>query len=207
MNESTIKKLFEKNAADSKIKIAKDVPIENDRIDYEILSSGKQFAVEVKGTRSDENSTIGQLLNAKRTYSHVYLLAPISFLRKVERILQETNALTNIGIMTIDSKGLSILKKPNPEVYYYKPPVKTSKKSTKKHLFVNEAETNLESILKNKIFTVSDIAKTLNTSMANAYHRLARLKGAGMVEEVPHGGNPKKYRVVQSRKLGEKVDL
>lgn len=207
MNEVIVKKFFEKYAIDSKIKIAKEVPVENGRIDYEILSDDKRFAVEAKGTRSDEHSTIGQLLNAKRTYSHVYLLAPISFLKKIWKILQETNTLTNIGIMTLGGKGLHILKKPDPETYYYNSPVKTSKKSTKKYMFINEAEINLESNLRNKIFTVSDIAKTLKLSMANAYHRLARLKASGMIEEVPYGGNPKRYRFIKSRKLDEKINL
>ncbi|MDI6798446.1 MAG: winged helix-turn-helix domain-containing protein [Candidatus Aenigmarchaeota archaeon] len=207
MNEFIVKKIFEKHAKDFKINFAKEVPVENGKIDYEIFSSGKRFAVEAKGTRSDEYSTIGQLLNAKRTYSHVYLLAPVGFLKKVWKILKATNTITDIGLMTVSSKKLYILKKPDPKSYYYNPPVETPKKSTKKRMFINEAEINLESILRSKIFTVSDIAKTLNISMAKAYHRLARLKAVGMVEEVLYGGNPKRYRFIKSRRLGEKIDL
>lgn len=210
MNESIVKKLFDKHCSDFRIEAQKEVLVENGRVDYEVLFDGKRFAVEAKGTRSDEYSAIGQLLNAKRTYSHVYLLAPISFLKKIWVIFLETNTLKTTGLMTVTSKGLHILKKPDPETYYYKPPVKTSKtqkKSPKKWMFVNEIDIALESHFKNQVFTISDIAKKLNTSMSNAYHRIGRLKAAGMVEKMPYGNNPSVYRFVKSRKLDDAIEL
>jgi len=206
MNEIIVKKVFEKHCSDFKIPIEREVPVENSRIDYEILSDGKHFAVEAKGTRSGECSTIGQLVNAKKTYSHIYLLAPMCFLEKLWKTLQKTNTLTNIGLMTVTSRGLHILKKPDPEVYYYKPP-KSPKKSTRKWMFVNEYDVLIESHFKDQLFTVADVSKKLNITMGNAYHRIVRLKAAGMIEDTLTGFHPKSFRFVKSRKIDEMVQL
>jgi len=207
VNESIVKRIFEKHASDSKLTIIKNVPIEDDRIDYEIVSGGKRFAVEAKGTRSDEYSTIGQLLNIKKTYSNIYLLAPLNFIKKVWKTLQETNNLTGIGIMTIGEKGVHVLKKPSPETYYYNQPVKLPKKSMGKQMFINEKDIVVETKINNKNFIVSDVAKILSIPMTDAYHRVARLKSAGMIEEVSFGGHPKTYRFVKSRKKDEVISL
>lgn len=208
MNEEYVKKLFEKHATNFRIVFEKEVPVENGKMDYEILSDNKRFAVEAKGTRSDEHSTIGQLLNAKKTYSHIYLLAPINFLKKVWNILQATNTLTRIGLMTVSTNGLHVLKKPDPESYYYNLPTKISrKKLEKKHMFIKEIDIDIESCFKDQIFTISDIARRLNITMRNAYHRIARLKAAGMIEEVSSGNNPKTFKFIKSRKIDETVEL
>jgi len=206
MNEIIVKKTFEKHCSDFKIPVEREVPVENGRIDYEILSDGKHFAVEAKGTRSDEYSAIGKLVNAKKTYSHIYLLAPMRFLEKLWKTLQETNTLTNIGLMAVTSRGLHILKKPDPEVYYYKPP-KSPKKSTKKWMFVSECDVLIESHFKDQLFTVADVSKKLNIPMGNAYHRIVRLKTAGMIEDVLNGFHPKTFRFVKSRKIDEMIQL
>jgi len=206
MNESVIKKLFEKNIG-PKTNIVREALVENGRVDYEIIFGKKRFAVEARGARSSEYSTIGRLVNAKRTYSHVYLLAPVNFLKKIWNTLQETSTLTDIGLMSVNNKGLHILKKPNPQNYYYKSPAKTTNKSTKKHMFVNNADAAVELHFKNHIFTVSGVAKMLKTSMRDSYHRIKRLKAIGMIEEVPYGGHPKTYKFVKSRKIGEVVEL
>jgi hypothetical protein len=209
MNEIIVKRIFEKHCADFKIPIEKEVPVENGRIDYEILSENRHFAIEAKGSRSDEYSTIGQLINAKRTYSHIYLLAPINFLKKVWKILQETNTLTDIGLMTVTSKGLHILKKPDPGSYFYNSPLKSpkSEKSKKRYMFINENDVLIESHFKDQTFTIADIANKLGITMGKAYHRIIRLKAAGMVEEVPNGFYPKAYRFVKSRSIDEMIEL
>jgi len=207
MNESVVKKLFEKHCAGANMIINKNVSAEDGTVDYEIVFSEKRFGVEAKGTRSDVYSTIGQLLNAKRTYSHVYLLAPAGFIKKIWGILQETKTLTSVGLMAVGTDGVHIIKKPDSEIYYYKPPTKPPTKPTKKHILVNETDISIETHFKSQPFTVSDIAKHLNKPMADAYHRIARLKSAGMIEEVSRNTNPKTYRFVKSRNTNEKIEL
>jgi len=207
MNEVIVKRIFEKHCLDFKIPIEKEVPIEGGRIDYEILSEDRHFAVEAKGTRSGEYSTIGQLINVKKTHSHIYLLAPINFLEKLWKTFQETNTLTTIGLMTVTRRGLHILKKPDPEVYYYKPPLNPPKKSNQKWMFVNEYDVLIESYFKNQSFSVADVSKKLNITMGNAYHRIVRLKAAGMIEEVLNGFHPKSFKFVKSRNVDEMIRL
>jgi hypothetical protein len=207
MNENIVKKLFEKHCTNFKIPFEKEVSIENARIDYEIILSEKHAVVEAKGTRSDEYMTIGQLLNAKRTHSHVFLLAPIKFLKKVWKILEETDTLTSIGLMTIGTKSLHIIKHPTPENYYCKTPIKLPKTSKKRYMFVNEADIILESAFKGQAFSIADVSKKLSISMGNAYHRIERLKKAGMIEDVLNGAHPKSFRFVKSRNMDEMIEV
>jgi hypothetical protein len=207
MNEAIVKKLFEKHCIDFKIPFEKEVSIENSRIDYEITLGEKHAVVEAKGTRSDEHITIGQLLNAKRTHSHVFLLAPISFLKKVWNILEETNTLTSIGLMTVGTKNLHIIKHPTPENYYRKTPAKLPKTSRKRYMFVNEADIILESAFRGQPFSVANVSKKLNISMGNAYHRIKRLKKAGMIEDVLSEMKPKSFRFVKSRNMDEMIEV
>jgi len=207
MDEAIVKKLFEKHCIDFKIPFEKEVSIENSRVDYKITLDEKHAIVEAKGTRSDEYATIGQLLNAKRTHSHVFLLAPISFLKKIWNILDETNTLTSIGLMTVGTKNLHIIKHPTPENYYCKTPAKLPKTSKKRYMFVNETDIILESTFKGQLFSVADVSKKLNISMGNAYHRIERLKKVGMIEGVLNTTKPKSFRFVKSRNMDEMIEV
>jgi len=207
MNKSTVKKVFEKHCAETKTKINKDVLADGGTTDYEILAGEKRFGVEAKGTRSDVYSTIGRLLNAKRTHSHIYLLAPAGFIKKTWAVLQETKTLTSIGLMAVGTDGVHIIKKPDPETYYHRTPANPPKRAQKKHIVLNETDILAETHFKNQLFTISDMAKKLNTPMATAYHRIARLKAAGLIEEVSRSTNPKTYRFVKSKNINEKIEL
>lgn len=206
MNKEYVKKLFEKHATKNRIVFEKNVPIGNEIINYEILSDNKHFAVEANGSRAGEYSTIGKLVNAKKTYSHIYLLGPNNFLKKIWNTLLATNILTTIGLMTVSTNELHVLKKPNPVSYYYNPP-KISRKKLEKHMFINENDSDIESSFTDQIFTVSDISRRLKVNMRTAYHRIGRLKAAGMIKEVSSGSNPKTFRFIKSRKINEIIEL
>lgn len=200
MNENKIRELFENGIHDFKTELQKDIPFYGNRkIDYTVKEGGLVIGIEVKGSRSNIYNTIGELFLMKQVFSHIYLLAPVNFIKKLTSVVGHTLLLAEIGLLAPDKNRIVVLKKPDVEEYYFKPLVKERKqpRSLKNHLLINENDIEILKKFKDRVFTAVDISKEFNCTRTNAYRRIARLKKSGTIEQVVGVGNPKAYRIIK----------
>lgn len=170
----------------------------NGIIDFKLNFEEKVIGIEIKADRSNLFSALGQLINAKRTFSDVYLLSTEEFYNTIYDIFLELGLQDQFGFIIFKEGEFVTLSKPRSKQYYfnerfYKPP-KTKKTKT---LILDKEITDFLERYKNKPFLCSDAAKEMNVSMANAQARIARMRRFGLVEEVRHTGVPKPFKVLK----------
>lgn len=126
MLESEAKKILLNYLDQNKLEFEKEVRLGDCIIDFVINREGKFFGVEVKGSSSAQSSALGQILNYFGFLSHIYLAAPEDFVQKFQKEF-ESNAevksiVEKIGIFIISDQGVSELRKPQNETYYFVQP-------------------------------------------------------------------------------------
>lgn len=200
MNEEKLKEKFEQLDHEFKIELKKEVLVfDRGRIDYTAKRGDKIIGIEVKGSRTKIYGAIGQLIFMKRFFSELYLLAPMNFIKKLNRMTEGIPFIDEIGLMTLAENSIIILKHPNSEKYYYNSPPKEIKQKTQPKLqaIVNENDVIVIKLFRDRVFTAADVSKELNLSRENAYRRITRLKKAGIIKQVETGSNPKSYKIVR----------
>jgi len=193
MKEIIIKQILENYFLANKFDFEKDVRIRNGDVDYVFQKNNKKHLIQVRSNRAKILTTIGQLINAKRTCSSVFLLAPEKFIQKFLEATTHSKELTDIGLMTVSGGDVKISREPFNENYYlneYLP----SKQQTQKKILITEVDTQILTIFSKTPFLISDVAKLLNTNLALAQRRVLRLKKFGFIEEISQG-YPKAFRV------------
>jgi len=181
-----------------KTKFEHGAKILNGTINFKVEFGGRVVGVEIKSNRSNPITTIGQLLNAKRTFSHVYLLSPKKFYEEIFKILQEVGLHEMFGYILFANNTFTTLSDPKIKNYYfhqeyYKP---TESKQTK-ILVMDENITRFLKKHQNKHFMCSDIAKDMSITMPHAQTKIYHWKRFGLIEEVPERGYPKAFRVLK----------
>lgn len=200
MNEEKLKKLFEKSKHEFKDELQKEFSVSGTRkIDYISKKDDLVIGIEVKGSRSDLYGTIGQLFFFKKFFSHLYILAPLSFIKKITQTLQGTPLFNETGFLTINEDGLVSVKEPEIDSYYFQPSVKVKERKVLPRLqaIINENDIEIIKRFQNTIFTAVDISKEFNISRENSYRRINRLKKAGVIEELDIGNNPKTFKITK----------
>ena len=210
MNTTYLRSRFEDHLVTSRMKFSKDVRIHGSRVDY-VLEVDDQFqGVIIRGSRANLHSTIGNLVNIKRTFSHVYLLAPPKTIEKVDKVLRETGVLQTVGFLTIGNEGPVYLKKTQPKSYYFNKPIeiKTKKTFKARHMVLNDVDKKIIEHFRETTITVAEISKTLGISMPNAYRRVLRLKKAKLLEEISEPSTyPKVFKVPENIEIKETITL
>jgi len=195
MEEYNSKKLFEFFLERNKIPFRREVHIKKAIIDYKV-EFDRTSLVEAKGDRSDIFSAIGQLVNAKRTCSDVFLLAPSDFIKKLLDIDKETGVLSNIGLIEIQNNNINIIRRPLGEYYYKEDDQKIRKPRIKQNgMYVNETDLNILNNFDN--FLIFDIIKKFNVSYSYAQYIVNRLKKAKLIEIANDGMYPLFFRVIR----------
>lgn len=205
MEISKLRTVFEKFLIDNKIPFERRFGIKDDIIDYKIILDGKVSLVEVKSDRANIFTTIGKLLNAKRTCSDIFLFAPQRFMIKMKGINSEIGILERIGLFELEEGNIKITKRPEGE-YYFKNDIRKIKKPKQKYIKINEFDFDILTSFENQPFLISDISKKINSSLASAQQRVGRLKRAGLIEEIG-GGNPKAFKVIRKSRPNEKIEI
>jgi len=212
MNEKEVRTLFEKWLVDNKIKFDSDVPIIDAVIDYVITLDGKRCAVEAKGIRSDFFNCLGQLINAKRTFSHVYLVAPLVFYKKISEAFDQTEH-NDFGYILTGASGIVVIKKANPPTYYVKnSDIKLRKKPRKKREIegkwhvITDSDAKILETFKDKHFNIFDVATALGISMTYAYAKVNRLRRMNLIKTVDRN-NPRTYQILHVKKEGEVIKV
>src|SRR3989304_2688606 len=95
MNEKTLQALFENFLIKEKIQYERGFKAHAYTIDFKVNIDGKICGVEAKSSKGNTFYALGQLVLAKRTFSHIYLLAPQEFLEKIQ------NVVDGLGVGTI----------------------------------------------------------------------------------------------------------
>jgi uncharacterized membrane protein len=200
MNEEKLKEFFEKRNHEFQGELQKEFPVSNTkRIDYISKKGDIVVGIEVKGSRSNLYSTVGQLFFLKKIFSHLYVLAPLNFIKKLTQAIAGTPIFAETGFLIINKDGLTIIKKPDVNKYYFRPLTKTGekKRSPRPQAAVNENDIEIIKKFQNRVFTAIDVSREFNFSRENAYRRIARLKKTGVIEELDTGSNPKAFRIVK----------
>ena len=201
MEENKVKELFEKFDNEFSKDLQKEVYFDgNRRIDYTVSTGNRVIGIEVKGSNSGIYTTLGQLLIMKKTFSDLYLLAPLYFIKKIIKTIQELNLLNEIGLLMIAKNSLIILKRPEILGYYYKPNVKQRKarKLPKNSPTINVNDIEVFQHFKDKTFTVIDMMNEFQLSRPSAYLRISKLKKIGVIDTSRPLQNPRAYKFIKS---------
>jgi hypothetical protein len=196
--ESVLHEKYMEYLKSRQISFEHEVGIYNGVIDFLVSFEGKTVGVEVKADRSNLFSALGQLMNAKRTFSDVYLLSTEEFYSEIFDILSELGLHDQFGFIIFKNKEFQTISKPKTKSYYYnekyyKPP-KTKKTKT---LVLDNAVINFLERHKETPFFCSDIVREMNISMFLAQSWISRFKRFGLIEAIPHTGLPKPFRVIK----------
>jgi len=170
----------------------------NGVIDFKVEHEGKFVGVEVKADKSNLFSALGQLMNARTTFSDVYLLSTEEFYHTVYDIFLEFGLQNQFGFIVLKGEEFVTVSKPKTKRYYfneryYKPP----KRKKTKTLVMGEEIVRFLERHKNELFFCSDVAKEMKISMPHAQSRIAHWRRFGLVKEAGHIGFPKPFKVLK----------
>jgi len=193
MKEIIIKQILENYFLSNKFDFEREVRIKNGDVDYVFEKNSKKHFIEVKSNRAKIFTTIGQLINTKRTCSSVFLIAPEDFIQKFLEATAHSKELSDIGLMTISDGDVKTIREPLNENYYLNEYF-SSKQQPQKKILITEADTQILTNFSKISFLISDVAKLLNTNLALAQRRILRLKNFGFIEEISQG-YPKAFKV------------
>lgn len=175
-----------------------EAQILNGIIDFKVDIGEKSIGVEVKADRSNLFSALGQLMNIKRTFSDVYLLSTEDFYQTIYTILVEFGIQDKFGFIVLKNGKFITMSKPKTKEYYfnekfYHPPLKTKTRT----LVLDEQTIKFLEKHKCYPFICSDVAKELNIRMGLAQNRISSWKRFGLIENEPHLGLPKPFKVIK----------
>jgi len=196
MNKEKLKELFEKINQEN---LEKEVFLtKTKKIDYVLRKDNILIGVKVKGSRSNLYNSIGEMFFFKKFFSHLYLLAPLDFIKKLTQITKGTPLFKEIGFLTINNNELVVIKEPEVNEYYsqYQPIKLEEQKNSPKSQPIGKSCLEIIEKFQDKAFTVVDILKEFNLSRKNAYMRINYLKRLGIVEEMSTNTNPKMFRII-----------
>ena len=206
MQELKIKYIFENFLTEKKIPFERDFGIKDGTIDYKTLLNDKISLIEAKSDRSNVFRTIGQIINAKRTCSDVYLVAPAVFIKKIKKTCEESGHPFNFGLIEIDKGNVNIIKQPEGK-YYFRNKETKRRKTRPKGILVNEHDLAVLNDFEKQFFFISDISNKYKVSVSVAQHRVNRLRKACLIEETSDGGYPKAFKVIKKAKMGEWIGI
>jgi hypothetical protein len=197
MKEKNLKEILEKYFVDNNILFKKDVGIRNDKIDFVFEKNEEKNLVIVRSNRAKLFTTVGGLINSKRTCSNVVLFAPSKFIKNFQQEMNHSIELNEIGLITMIKGSMIILKEPSSEKYYInehylsegKPPY------IKKNI-VTQNDIHILTVFSGKVFLISDVARLLNIKLNLAQRKVMRLKKLALVEEVV-STYPKGFRALR----------
>jgi len=209
MNEKTLQSFFENYLKSQKIQYKREFRTSMSIVDFNVLIDNKKCAIEVKSNKGKISNTLGQLILARKTFSHVYLLAPEPFLQKIEPLITGTKILKETGLITIKGGKFVFTKDPDPLKYYfnYNPPKRRKTfPQDRNYMTITDYDYRILVNYENKMFNVIDIMKKFNVTRVDAYKRIERLLKVGLIEEL-FPFNPKSYRVTKIVDWGTKFSL
>jgi hypothetical protein len=198
MKEDTLKEGFERTDHGFRAGMERERVLDGKRrIDYTTKHNGRVVGVEAKGSRSNMYNTIGQLFFYKKNLSHIYILAPMSFIKKLAQTIQGTQLLEETGFLTVSEGRIITIKEPNVSEYYFYPTqIRKIKQTPKLQAIVNENDIEVIKKFKSRAFTAADLSTAFGFTRENAYRRIERLRKAGVVEQLDTG-NPKTFRIIK----------
>jgi hypothetical protein len=206
MNEQTLKNLFEKYLVANKIDYKREFRAHALIMDFNINIDGKSYGVEVKSSKGNVFTTLGQLTLAKRTFSHIYLLAPKEFISRI----QDAVADSGVGTIIFDSGAFSFATHPKAPKYFFNKPSPIEEAGLEKpnisSMVMGDKDFKILAKFESKAFTYLDVMKFLNTTRSDAYARINRLMKVGLVA-VESSFNPKSYKVMKVADRGVKIKL
>ena len=208
MKEGSLQNLFENFLIEKHISYEREYSYRFGSIDFKIEINNKIYGVEVKSLNGSLPTTMGQLIIAKQTFSHIYLLAPEEFIQKIEDLMIEDSFLNNIGLIVLKEGDFVFLKEPSPKSYYFNP-MENKKNHTQKktkNMLVCDLDLGITSTFQNRFFDYNSLVKEMKISRANAHQRLKRLIKMGLIEEISPF-HPKHYRVKKVIDLGTKITI
>ena len=204
--ETALHEKFIEYLNENKIPFEHEVGIRNAVIDFKARFNDRIVGIEVKSDRGNLFTTIGQLFNAQRTFSDVYLLSSENFYKNVYHFLSDLGFAEQFGFIILKNGKFEILSRPRTKEYFfrekfYKPP-KEAKLKTKNMLLDQEIINFLERH-KNSPFIVADVANEMKISMPFAQKRVAHWKKFGLILPINDIGFPKPFRVVRVPSIEE----
>lgn len=203
MDEFNYKTLIEKSFQNNGVVFKKEFPLQYGFIDYCIDWGGKKCGVEVKTNKSKVFWSVGQIVNAKNTFSHIFLLAPMSFLKKFEKIAKTILDTLNIGLMTFEAGNTKVVKEPLPPEYYFEAQDCLKKPKKKPNCtFMTENDMEVLSMFENNIIQPFVLAKKMKMPVGNVYAKLSRLRRMGIIERIGEG-NPITFKIINRKQLGD----
>lgn len=206
MNEITLQNLFENFLVKNNIQYKREFKAHAYVIDFKVKLNEKNCGVEIKSSKGNIFHMMGQLILAKKTFSHIYLLAPQEMLERVQDVVESIG----IGVIAFKEGEFSFLKEPKPSKYYFNPPESSKKpefqKPKAKSVIVVDKDYSILVNFENKTFNHSDVVKFLKISGIDAYARIERLLKVGLLKE-ESSFNPKGYSVKKIVALGTKLPL
>lgn len=167
-----------------------EVNFGNCRIDFLIKNNNNWFGVEVKGDRSDEISTLGQLINYYKNISHLMLCAPASFIEKIRKLITKNPELSQLnkklGYMSINDGGVTIIEPQNSKYYFLVNQHKLGSSNHQKfpkHDRPDAVDLSIiELIRTHKIITLGEIGKLTKLSYENTRKKIKNLEHFGYVK-------------------------
>jgi hypothetical protein len=175
-----------------------DVRILNGVVDFKVDFGGKFVGVQAKADRSNLFSALGQLMNARRTFSDIYLLSTEEFYNSIYEVFVEFGIQDNFGFIILKEGKFLTLSQPKTKEYYFNEKFyKPSLEKKTKVLALDEPSMSFLKQHKDKPFFSSDISKELKISMALAQSRINSWRRFGLIENDPHVGIPKPFRVIK----------
>lgn len=207
MNEITLQKIFEQFLIQNKIEYEREFKTHYYTIDFKIRLGDKTCGVEAKSSKGNIFYMLGQLILAKKTFSHIYLLAPQDMIDKTQSVVESVG----VGIIAFKEGKFFFLKEPKPASYYFNQPEKKDskldfQKPKRKNIIIADRDYSILTNFENKVFSPLDVTKVMKITRSDAYARIERLLKVGLLEE-ESSFNPKMYRVKKVVDWGTKIPL
>lgn len=176
MKEEEVKLILTEYFKKNNIGFLTEVNFGNCRIDFLIKNNNKWVGIEVKGDRSDEISTLGQLINYYKNISHLMLCAPAGFIEKIRKMITKNPELIHInkklGSISINDGVVTIVEPKNSKYYFSVKPQRldsTNQPKFPKYDRPDEMDLSIiELIRRHNVITLGEIAKLTKLSYENA---------------------------------------
>lgn len=133
MQEELVKQILSSYLQTNQKEFLQELHFEDCIIDFAVKNpDGGWSGIEVKGIKSNEMITLGQLVHYYQHCSHVILCAPKGVLDKFIPKLNsnpESQSIANkLGVFTINNNQIEIIKEPSNQSYYFKLPTESLRK-------------------------------------------------------------------------------
>jgi hypothetical protein len=196
--ESTLCDKYVEYLKSKQIQFEYEPRIYNGSIDFKVELEGKIVGIELKADRSNIFSAIGQLMNAKRTFSDVYLLSTENFYHKIREIMSELGIQDQFGFIVFKEGEFITLSEPKVKGHYFNEKYyKPCKEKKTKTLVLDKDILYFLERHKDSPFFCYDLATEMKISMPHAQSKINKWKRFGLVEEISHIGLPKPFKIVR----------